>query len=82
MTDSDRVSDGCLVAMLRCETCKYWDANPEVEGGADGYGACGHVTDSPAHDKVCLSVGCSCCCGYGPELLTKPDFGCVLWRGK
>ena len=65
-----RVADGCLVSMLRCETCEWW---LPCHGGE--YGICMLVPEvdpdkGPKLDTFNLEPA---------DMQTPACFGCVLW---
>jgi len=66
-----RVSDGCLVAMLRCETCRHFGSKPYDADPEPGWGVC-ELAWEGGGDLVDPS---------GDNLFVRPDFGCVLWDG-
>ena len=78
--------------MERCKTCKHWDRIKDGEWGAvRGTGACKaarqlwDVTESGAdHERHLLPEHAGLLCmvvdgsHYEAELITMPDFGCVM----
>jgi hypothetical protein len=68
-----RVSDGCLVAMLRCSTCGWW-----LPDGSKEYGVCMSAPEvdpdkGPKVDTYNDAVW---------DIITPAKFGCVLWDRK
>jgi hypothetical protein len=63
----------------RCETCKWWETTKEgySRGECKRVKSDDHESGHPADPAMVLS-----CDGCHQELMTKPDFGCVLWESK
>lgn len=68
--------------MNKCKDCKWWykDYTPN-------YGTCMSFTafeDNPENNKhpAYISVWASYANDCGADLITREDFGCVLWEAK
>lgn len=70
----------------RCETCKWWASAADLLDARDpnGYGKCEAIrhTGSPGHlhvepNEPAVTMDAE---QYLAVLLTRADFGCVLWE--
>ncbi len=66
--------------MTNCKTCKHWDINSSVSKDVgSGFGLCRRVSFDRDHDDS-KELATAICYGEGIEgqLITKPDFACIL----
>ena len=64
--------------MNRCKTCKHWVENTKDEWNRQGWGKCSLASssDGQARNPKTLAVAQDCE-GYGANLDTAENFGCV-----
>ena len=79
--------------MNNCGTCKHWgvdlrNSHQDTSCGPGDQKRCFRIADSSEHvfdgehvldDEPAYTADGS---GYYSAILTKPDFGCVLWEAK
>ncbi|MFX0022182.1 MAG: hypothetical protein ACFE9S_07635 [Candidatus Hermodarchaeota archaeon] len=77
-----------------CKTCKYWSLIREDDYKINNdytwfgpHGNCKIIDDLTCRkkDKAWTSMYCECNRYYEDQeasLITKPDFGCILWKNK
>ena len=68
--------------MNNCKTCKHWKGMyPGVAPNEIGICDLTHSSNAVPVTPGTLAFAIDCE-GYGAELRTKPDFGCVQWEGQ
>lgn len=79
--DALRMSLGKTFALLRCDTCKWWDTGDRVPQSRSESRGCRRLSDpwpdgvEPPKLRVEDDWG-------GVDTYTEPDFGCVQWEAR